>query len=100
MPPDADLSLSLVHSGAALMRECSVHRATIKVAVRTLESGQPLTNRENIEILEGMAALCARIQGDTQLRMFAAERIRTAVPVPAPVPPLPWIVRVWVAAFG
>lgn len=80
------------------MRECSVHRARIKAAVRTLEGGQPLTCRENVEILEGVAALCVRLQGDTHLRMLAAER---CVPCPIAAPARrPWIVRVWIAAFG
>jgi len=72
---DADHLLALVQSGTALMRECGIHRERINTAIRSLEQGQCLTRHENVDLLNGLAALCTRLQGDTHLRMFATERL-------------------------
>jgi hypothetical protein len=93
------------------MRECSVHEERINAAIRTLDQGQPLTRRENVELLEGLGALCIRLRGDTQLRMWATERlaeqfaerlaeqhmIATAPKAPAPKT---WLGRVLLAALS
>jgi hypothetical protein len=79
--------LSLVQSGTALMVACSAHRAKLRVAIRNLERGQPLTNGETADLLEGTARLCTRLEGHTHLTMITRTR-------PG------WFARVWAAMIG